>query len=187
MLSALALRHGECEANLAGIYAGHDDSPLTGLGRQQAAQAADSVAASGIVIARIVSSPLSRAFDTACAVADAVGIDREQIQTDSRILERDMGEISGKLKSEVPTGGWLDIPGVETPDAFQDRVLDFFTELAQSAQEIAPAQTLVVSHAGVICMLDAIRLRIPASQFFTVKPPRNAEAVSLDLSWLLQR
>ena len=173
------LRHGQCQANLDETFAGQaDNSPLTPLGRNQAAQAAEDL--KGVQLAGIISSPLDRTLDTAKIVAKRVGFDTARIRTDRRILERDMGEVSGKKKSEVPNDSWEDIPGVEKPDAFQARVLDFFRELATHAE----GDILVVSHSGVGSMLEAAHQGIPAAQFFTLSPYPNGHIAQLDLSWL---
>lgn len=61
------IRHGETPANIEQRWQGHEDWPLTELGHDQARQ----LAATLPPLAAIYSSPLSRAHDTASAVATA--------------------------------------------------------------------------------------------------------------------
>ncbi len=53
------VRHGESEANLKGVFAGQrDNSLLTEKGKQQARVTAQNIKNKGILIDRIISSPL---------------------------------------------------------------------------------------------------------------------------------
>ena len=67
-------RHGETVWNVENKICGMTDSPLTEKGRAQAAQLGEAVKNSGIVLDEILYSPLSRAADTALAVAAATGL-----------------------------------------------------------------------------------------------------------------
>ena len=60
------IRHGETAWSLSGQHTGNTDIPLTERGRQQAATLGQFFA--GRVFARVLSSPLSRAYDT-CQLA----------------------------------------------------------------------------------------------------------------------
>ena len=67
-------RHGETVWNVENKICGMTDSPLTPRGQQQAQELGEAVRRSGAPIDRILYSPLSRAADTAKAIADATGI-----------------------------------------------------------------------------------------------------------------
>ena len=84
------VRHGqtECSARLA--YSGRLDIPLTETGRQQALRAAQQLA--GADIDAVVTSPLTRARDTAQAIADATGV---ALRVDERLTEVDYGAFEG--------------------------------------------------------------------------------------------
>ncbi len=67
-------RHGETVWNVENKICGMTDSPLTERGRQQARKLGEAVQASGVHIDEILYSPLSRAADTAMAIAEATGL-----------------------------------------------------------------------------------------------------------------
>jgi ribonuclease H / adenosylcobalamin/alpha-ribazole phosphatase len=69
--TTLLVRHGQTEMSVAGRFSGRGDNPLTSVGVQQAAAVAKRLAGRGVDL--VVTSPLSRARDTAQAVADAAG------------------------------------------------------------------------------------------------------------------
>ncbi|MBU6423779.1 MAG: phosphoglycerate mutase family protein, partial [Chloroflexi bacterium] len=81
------VRHGESEANAARRYAGQADSPLTERGRQQAEAVA--AALRGVRLDRVVSSDLSRARDTAAAIAREHGL---AVEVFPELREVDVGE-----------------------------------------------------------------------------------------------
>ena len=64
-------RHGETVWNVENKICGMTDSPLTARGQQQARQLGELVRDSGLHIDEILYSPLSRAADTAKAIAAA--------------------------------------------------------------------------------------------------------------------
>jgi len=109
------VRHGESEANAAGRFAGRTDSPLTRLGRRQAEAVAEAL--SGVRFDRVVSSDLSRARDTAAAIARRQGV---VLETLPELREIDMGEAAGKLFEDArrhpdwSPDGFLRWPGGES-------------------------------------------------------------------------
>ena len=73
MHSLYFTRHGETVWNVENKICGMTDSPLTERGREQAAALGAHVRDSGVHIDEILYSPLSRAADTAKAIAEASG------------------------------------------------------------------------------------------------------------------
>ena len=67
-------RHGETVWNVENKICGMTDSPLTERGRAQARALGQKVKSGGYAIDEILYSPLSRAADTARAIAEATGI-----------------------------------------------------------------------------------------------------------------
>ena len=73
-------RHGETVWNVENKICGMTDSPLTEKGRAQARELGEKLRASGLRIDEILYSPLSRAADTARAIAEATGIPGEEFR-----------------------------------------------------------------------------------------------------------
>jgi probable phosphoglycerate mutase len=92
------LRHGRTEWNATGRFQGQLDSPLDVIGRAQAIAAAVAVAPMQPDV--LVSSDLSRARDTADAVAAECGID---IHIDPRLREIYLGSWEGLTRAEART------------------------------------------------------------------------------------
>ena len=90
------LRHGRTEWNTTGRFQGQLESPLDRIGRAQAADAA--VAVRPMRPDAIVSSDLSRARDTAEAVAAEAGV---EVEVDARLREIDLGSWQGLTRAEA--------------------------------------------------------------------------------------
>lgn len=73
MTTLLLVRHGESEANLKDIFAGHYNADLTDRGREQAARTAEFIKKHYTVDA-VYSSDLGRAYQTASPIADLFGV-----------------------------------------------------------------------------------------------------------------
>lgn len=86
-------RHGETVWNVENKICGMTDSPLTARGRAQAAALGANVRDSGVHIDEILYSPLSRAADTALAIAEATGI---PARPEPRLREQCFGRYEGR-------------------------------------------------------------------------------------------
>ncbi|MDX6485766.1 MAG: hypothetical protein QOF43_919, partial [Gaiellaceae bacterium] len=90
------VRHGESEANAAGVFAGQTDSPLTAKGREQAKLVAKALRP--VHFGRVVASTLSRTKDTAAEIAAGRGI---AVETFDGLKEIDLGAAAGKPFDEM--------------------------------------------------------------------------------------
>jgi probable phosphoglycerate mutase len=90
------LRHGRTEWNATGRFQGQLDSPLDQIGKAQALDAA--VAVAPMQPDAIVSSDLSRACNTAEALAEESGID---VVLDPRLREIDLGAWQGLTRAQA--------------------------------------------------------------------------------------
>ncbi|MDO4887254.1 MAG: histidine phosphatase family protein [Actinomycetaceae bacterium] len=121
-------RHGQTDLNISFRIQGSLDIPLNDAGREQASAAAEHIAR--LEPTAIVSSPLSRAHETARALAEVTGLD---VAKDERLAERDFGQWEG-LDREAIAGRWPEQfnawssglqpqgVGVETKTAVGERV-----------------------------------------------------------------
>lgn len=94
------IRHGECESIMRPMSAQSlpdESNGLTAVGRLQAERLASSLRAYAEQ-AIVLASPLLRARQTATILAEQLGL---QIEIEARLAERDFGQTTGLLQSEV--------------------------------------------------------------------------------------
>ena len=95
----LLVRHGVTAWNREGRFQGHLDPPLSDTGQREAALLATRIAADGALRpTRIMASSLSRARQTADAIAGAVGVG---VEADVRLIEIGQGEWEGRTHAEL--------------------------------------------------------------------------------------
>ena len=92
------LRHGESVGNLESRWQGQSDFPLTDTGRSQAKALGERWKKEGEAFDLAITSPLSRARETADIIARILGMGVEE---DSLWLERNIDELSGLTPPEV--------------------------------------------------------------------------------------
>ena len=142
------VRHGRTASNAAGLLLGRADPPLDEMGLAQAALVARAVGRAD----RIVSSPLTRARQTADAIAGAA---LPEVETDERFLELDYGDWDGRPVQDVSPKEWaawradpeFAPPGGESLAALGRRVR---AGLADLEAESVTADVVVVSHVSPI-------------------------------------
>lgn len=142
------LRHGQTEFNVKKFVQGRCDSPLTDLGRQQAAKAAAWLKARDVTPDKVVSSPLSRAMATARLVAGELLGPDAAVEPCEGIIERCYGPFEGGPHDALPTNVWDPgedlIPfGGEGSQALQERMVSTLANL-MSADDVETV--LAVSH-----------------------------------------
>jgi len=86
----LLVRHGETQWNSDAVYRGRADIPLSAKGALQAERLASRLAAEGVSC--LATSPLSRARDTAAAIARATGV---HARPEDGLTDIDCGEWEG--------------------------------------------------------------------------------------------
>jgi len=86
------VRHGQSEWNVANKICGSTDVPLTDKGRQQAKESAQNIIDVGIKADMIISSPLSRALETAKIISEITGI---PYRAEEQLTEQNFGKYEG--------------------------------------------------------------------------------------------
>lgn len=170
----LLARHGQTAWNLQRRFLGRTDIPLDPTGLEQAARLAALLSPESLRpyhLDRIVSSPLSRARQTAQAVA---GLHRMPVEIHDDLTEMDQGELEGQpghvlwerypalLRRWVEDPTHLRLPGGETLGECQARGVAALHEIAR--QSPAGSTVLVLSHQMVItsalCHATGLPLRL---------------------------
>lgn len=156
----LLARHGRTAYNDEGRFQGRGPVPLDAHGRSEAFALADRLAERGDVT-RMISSPLTRAMETAAIVASRLGLAPE---VDPRLAETDTGDWTDRTYAEViaeqgrePYDRFralergFSAPGGETFAAQLDRVKAAVADAR--AAEGPDDVTLLVCHGNVIRLL----------------------------------
>jgi probable phosphoglycerate mutase len=179
----LAVRHGETAWNRDARIQGHTDIALNAHGRWQARQLAQALRDEPI--AACYASDLSRARETAQAVADRHG---HQVHIHVGLRERGFGAFEGKTWVELQAGhpaqteAWrkrepdFAPPGGESLLQLQARVVATVNELAARHPG---EQVLMVAHGGVLDMLYRLATRLD------LQAPRSWELTNTAVNRLL--
>jgi broad specificity phosphatase PhoE len=149
-------RHGETAWTLTGQHTGRTDIPLTAHGERNARSLAQRL--TGVVFARVLTSPLSRALRT-CALAGFGG----QAAIDADLQEWDYGQYEGQRTADIrqERPGW-DLfrdgcPGGESVAAVGARADRVIARL-----RAVDGHVLLFSHGHVLRVLAARWLGLPA-------------------------
>ena len=143
------VRHGETEWARLGKHTGLTDVPLTDLGRNQAHAVAAKLV--GHRFARVLSSPLSRALDTARLAGFA-----KRVESTSDLVEWDYGRDEGRTTVEIRADrpNWtiwgMGPAGGETIDQVAARV-----DRVIAGVRAGTGDTLVFAHGHVLRILAA--------------------------------
>jgi broad specificity phosphatase PhoE len=176
MTRLILLRHGQSEANELNIFSGQSDVPLTKRGINEAELAAKYLLERESIDV-IYSSDLSRAYNTALPVAEALGL---AVTKDKTVREFDVGFWVGKshaeIEKEFPESYYADpslrqYPGGEyIPDAFERSV----SNILRIANTHPGKTVLIAAHGGVIRCFDAFSKGYGKNQFGNSPITRNA-------------
>ncbi len=171
------VRHGESEANLRGVFAGQrENSVLTEKGKEQAKTTAQAIKLEvPFKIERIISSPLKGALETAEIITRELGLPLDMIEIDNTITEYDMGTLTGTPIHKISSSALTMAKEAENPYIFRDRVFFCFKGLTERRQNV-----LVVSHAGVGRILEALKQNKDAKLFYDIPAYGNASVTLID-------
>jgi isoleucyl-tRNA synthetase len=133
------MRHGEADHNVKNILSSKSDNPhhLTPKGEAAVARAVAGLAGSDIDL--IIASPFVRTRETAAIAQKALGLKSEQLLTDERLRELQVGSFEGQSAAVAYAGQ----PGVETHAQVRCRVKELIYELENQYQN---KKILLVTH-----------------------------------------
>ena len=151
MSQLILVRHGQTDANAAGLLLGRMDPELNAAGTEQAEAVAARVATYGPT--RVLTSPLARCVQTAAVIARVCGV--APVDVDHRLVEVDYGEYDGLPFAELPTDlvrRWrteadFAPPGGESLAGVGVRMAAFAGEVLA---DLGPAPVVAVSHVSPI-------------------------------------
>lgn len=161
----IAVRHGETDWNAAARMQGQTDIPLNDRGRDQARRVG--IALRDETLAAVYSSDLSRAAQTAAAIAVEAGL---PVQHDEGLRERHFGIFEGLTVDEVRTRWPQDCERWQRRDARfgpegGEVLVDFHARCVEAAMRLCAAHPgeaiALVAHGGVLDCLYRAALRIP--------------------------
>jgi uncharacterized phosphatase len=140
------IRHGQTDWNRDERLQGSSDIPLNDHGREQARQAVDVLSATGTIWDAIVSSPLSRARETAEIIAAGLGIELGPTYDD--LIERDYGDGEGATAKDI-AAKWpdRDYPGLESLESVVARAT---RALGAIADTYGDKNVIIVCHGTLI-------------------------------------
>ncbi|ALC06514.1 fructose-2,6-bisphosphatase [Corynebacterium deserti GIMN1.010] len=167
----ILLRHGQTNYNATSRMQGQLDTELSDLGFAQADSAAALLVKSNIT--HIFSSDLSRAYNTAQAVAKLIDA---EVGVDKRLRETHLGEWQAKTHTEVDEeypgarAQWRHDPqwappGGESRVEVARRARQFVDELMVSLPDWDQGTVLIVAHGGTINALTSNLLDLEYSQY----------------------
>ncbi|KRL05408.1 histidine phosphatase family protein [Liquorilactobacillus oeni] len=180
------IRHGQSEANAAGILQGSKiDTPLSAKGKQQALEVQRRLTAASLHFDHVFASPLLRAAQTAQLIAP------QSVTTfDSRLCEFDYGDWDGQLETVIHQryARFFDekmnllpdsekVSHGESFEAVTKRLHHFFNELNKNY----PEQTILVASHGftIKLMLNAI---LGITNLAGLNEPSNAGLTKIELT-----
>ena len=172
MLTVLLTRHGHTDRSEPEQYLGQRvTAQLSDRGRADAQRLAERLI--GVQLDRVISSPLSRAADTAAILANRV-----VVETDARLAELDYGSWEGLTVEEIERRfpaeyeryeadpATHQIGGGESGEDVAQRLATFMGDLlAWSDAQAADRTCLLVGHSSVNRVLLAMLLDVPLRDY----------------------
>lgn len=147
------MRHGESIANASGLLQGQSDWPLTENGADQASRAAQKWIEQKRSYNLVISSPLSRASQTAKIIAEELGL---PLFFDPLWCERNFGEFETKSYEELSTAaGSIDFSQPIEPTGGGESLYELYLRAGKALLSLfkqPPGSYLVVSHGAMLNM-----------------------------------
>ena len=191
----LLLRHGRTAYNAEARFQGQTDIPLDEVGLGQAKRVADALAAelAGEPV-RILSSDLSRAAQTAEALATRLGV---EVTTDPRLREIYAGEWEGLLREQIIArwpddfAAWRRGDGdvrIGGGESRMDAGLRTAAAIREADQAMDGGTLICIGHGGALRAAIFLLLGLPSLPWNAFEGLRNAHWAELhntDRGWRL--
>lgn len=187
MLKIYIARHGQDRDNANGILNGRRNQPLTELGMEQASNLAKNIYDSDLRFDAVYCSPLQRAFNTAKAITEALGISSPVVVED--LIEREFGVMTGQpasrieelcapgiIKGEKVTY-FLNPQGAETFPILFERARRVLKNIQQA--HLVDSSLLLVAHGDIGKMIYAAYYGIDWKEILTKFHFGNSELLLL--------
>ncbi len=152
------VRHGKTEWNLEHRCQGISDIPLAKEGIDSAKELIPLVNSLDIDV--VISSPLSRAIDTAKIITD----NKYPINIDDRLIERNWGMNEGMVVDDIDQIDCWDVilntnvQGIERVQDFMSRISSFIEDIKIRYND---SNVLVVAHSAVLRVIHYLLGKIP--------------------------
>ncbi|MFQ5921146.1 MAG: histidine phosphatase family protein, partial [Nitrososphaerales archaeon] len=144
MALVMLMRHGEAVNNVEHILAGRElEFHLTERGRMQVTEIAEKLKT--IPLQAIYTSPITRTVETSKIVSEKVGLD---YSVDDRLIETDMGTLTGKSYGEVV-------------GKYGNRIFQKFYEGDNDLQKEMGIESFSAIRSRVMNMLDYVAAKHP--------------------------
>ncbi len=184
MTKLILIRHGQSEANIKELFAGHSDAPLSELGQQQAKVTAEYIH-NTYHVDHVYSSDLQRAYYTGKATADLFGLEvvqtaelREIFGGDWEMmsysaLEESYSEAYGIWKKDVGNSRCI---GGESVAELGARIYNSVLEIAKKHE----GRTVVIAtHATPVRVLECLCCGLSLDEMKNVPWVSNASVTEL--------
>lgn len=176
------VRHGQTVWNVENKICGASDSPLTQLGHEQARETGrilkERIDAGQIHIGEILSSPLSRAYDTAREISAMTGV---PMRVEQRLVEQNFGRWegtprNGKDFAHAKESFVNSYGGGESMLRVAHRIYSLIDDLKQDPE----TTYLLVAHNGIARMVESY-FRDMTNEEFARFGIKNAEVREYEL------
>ena len=161
------IRHGETDWNHQRRRQGRRDIPLNDEGREQMHHCGEMLA--GLPADLIVTSPLSRAVESAEIIAEHLGIGHDRMIREEGLIERDFGDVDGMTRAELKAYRARGGGGNQEPlYRVRERVLRTVLTYARMHDK---RHVVMISHSAAI---KSLFVRLYGKPELQRKPTKNA-------------
>jgi broad specificity phosphatase PhoE len=191
----VVVRHGVTDWNRQGRFQGHLDPPLSDAGRHEARLVGERLGSDPrLRPARVITSSLGRAMETAAAIGEAAGV---PVEADPRLIEIGQGEWEGRTHAELEVTdadryrAWRDASGIRQPPGGESiaSATERVRALIEELRAATPGTTCLVSHGGTLRILASLVLDLADDRSWALDVDNASIGAVTDVggAWRLDR